>query len=98
MHGQIAAATDGAFGDVRFTRRTRGSSLFVNPLTAMYFTVDLDKLAARCLYLDRIEHTWGRRQVTGRITMASSAPSMTARPLTRRSSTETPTLVDARRL
>jgi hypothetical protein len=67
VHGQIAAATSGAFGDVQFTRRTSGSTLFVNPLMAMYFTVDLDKLAARCLYLDRIENTWGRRQVTGRI-------------------------------
>ncbi|HEX8627398.1 MAG TPA: DUF1152 domain-containing protein [Catenuloplanes sp.] len=67
VHGQIAAATSGAFGDVQFTRRTSGSALFVNPLMAMYFTVDLDKLAARCLYLDRIENTWGRRQVIGRI-------------------------------
>ncbi|GAA3918664.1 hypothetical protein [Actinoplanes auranticolor] len=67
VHGQIAAATRGAFGDVQFTRRTSGSTLFVNPLTAMYFTVDLDKLAARCLYIDRIENAWGRRQVTGRI-------------------------------
>ncbi|MEV4759334.1 DUF1152 domain-containing protein [Micromonospora sp. NPDC049559] len=67
VNGQIAAAISGAFGDVQFTRRTNGSSLFVNPLMAMYFTVDLDKLAARCLYLDRIEHTVGRRQVIGRI-------------------------------
>jgi hypothetical protein len=34
---------------------------------AMYFTVDLDKLAGQCLYLDRIENTLGRRQVIGRI-------------------------------
>ena len=67
VNGQIAAATSGAFGDVQFTRRTSGSPLFVNPLMAVYFTVDLDKLAARCLYIDRIENTWGRRQVTGRI-------------------------------
>jgi hypothetical protein len=67
VHGQIAAATSGAFGDIQFTRRTRGSTLFVNPLMAMYFTVDLDKLASRCLYLDRIENTIGRRQVIGRI-------------------------------
>jgi hypothetical protein len=67
VQGQIAAATSGAFGDVQFTRRTNGSKLFVNPLMAMYFTVDLDKLAARCLYLDRIENTWGRRQVISRI-------------------------------
>lgn len=67
VNGQIAAATSGAFGDVQFTRRTRDSALFVNPLMAIYFTVDLDKLAARCLYLDRIENTHGRRQVIGRI-------------------------------
>ena len=67
VQGQIAAAMSGAFGDVQFTRRTHGSTLFVNPLMAIYFTVDLDKLAARCLYLDRIENTWGRRQVISRI-------------------------------
>jgi hypothetical protein len=67
VNGQIAAATRGDFGDVHFTRRTRGSALFVNPLMAIYFTVDLDKLASRCLYLDRIEDTVGMRQVAGRI-------------------------------
>ncbi|MEU6202552.1 DUF1152 domain-containing protein [Micromonospora musae] len=67
VQGQIAAATGGAFGDVRFSRRTTGGDLFVNPLMAIYFTVDLDKLAARCLYLDRIENTVGRRQVITRI-------------------------------
>ncbi|GAB2617801.1 hypothetical protein Aab01nite_31310 [Paractinoplanes abujensis] len=67
VNGQIAAALAGQFGDVQFTRRTTGSTLFVNPLMAIYFTVDLDKLAARCLYLDRIENTVGRRQVIGRI-------------------------------
>ncbi|MFI6762044.1 DUF1152 domain-containing protein [Micromonospora sp. NPDC050417] len=67
VQGQVAAATSGAFGDVRFTRRTAAGDLFVNPLMAIYFTVDLDKLAARCLYLDRIENTVGRRQVTTRI-------------------------------
>lgn len=67
VNGQIAAAMRGDFGDVQFTRRTSGSALFVNPLMAIYFTVDLDKLAARCLYLDLIEETVGMRQVAGRI-------------------------------
>ncbi|GAB2921352.1 DUF1152 domain-containing protein [Micromonospora polyrhachis] len=67
VQGQIAAATSGAFGDIRSTRRTGSGDLFVNPLMAIYFTVDLDKLAARCLYLDRIENTVGRRQVITRI-------------------------------
>ncbi|GLI02449.1 hypothetical protein [Phytohabitans aurantiacus] len=46
-----------------------GRALFVNPLMAIYFTVDLDKLAARYLHLDRIENRviafsgccWSRR-------------------------------------
>ncbi|OJF11173.1 hypothetical protein [Couchioplanes caeruleus] len=59
----IAAATRGASGDVQFTRRTRGSTLFVNPLMAVYFTVRLDALAARSLYLDRLENTLDMRQV-----------------------------------
>ena len=67
VNGQIAAALRGEIGDVRFTRRTANSPLFVNPLMAIYFTVDLDALAARCLYLDRIEHTVGMRQVWTRI-------------------------------
>ncbi|MEV7624737.1 DUF1152 domain-containing protein [Actinoplanes sp. NPDC089786] len=67
VQGQIEAATRGAFGDVRFTRRTQGSVLFVNPLMAIYFTVDLAALAARNLYLDRIEETVGMNQVALRI-------------------------------
>jgi hypothetical protein len=67
VNGQIAAATRGDFGDVQFTRRTHGSALFVNPLMAIYFTVDLDTLAARSLYLDRLENTHGMRQVATRI-------------------------------
>jgi hypothetical protein len=54
----IAAATAGDFGDVQFTRRTQGSVLFVNPLMATYFTVGLDALAGRCLYLDRLAGTY----------------------------------------
>ena len=64
VHGQIAAAVQGRFGDVHTTDRTRGSTLFVNPLMAIYFTFDLDGLAARNLYLDRIENTVLIRQVS----------------------------------
>jgi hypothetical protein len=51
VNGQIAATIRGEFGDFRFTERARGSELFVNPLMAMYFTVDLAGLARRLLYL-----------------------------------------------
>ncbi|MFC6016736.1 DUF1152 domain-containing protein [Plantactinospora solaniradicis] len=67
VNGQIAAATRGEVGDVQFTRRTSGSALFVNPLMAIYFTVDLAALARRSLYLDRLEDTVGARQVSLRI-------------------------------
>jgi hypothetical protein len=62
VNGQIAAATRGEFGDVQFTPRTQGSALFVNPLMAIYFTVELDALAARSLHLDQLENTYGIRQ------------------------------------
>jgi hypothetical protein len=64
VHGSIAAAIRGDFGDVRFTDRTRNSELFVNPLMAMYFTVDADGLARRNLYLDRLENTVLIRQIS----------------------------------
>jgi hypothetical protein len=67
VNGQIAAALDGHHGDVRFTRRTRDTRLFVNPLMAMYFTFDLAGLAKQNLYLDRIENSVGMRQVWTRI-------------------------------
>lgn len=67
VNGQIAAAMRGEFGDVQFTRRTAGSPLFVNPLMTIYFSFDLAGLAARCLYLDRLEQTIGMRQVWTRI-------------------------------
>ena len=67
VHGQIAAAIRGEFGDVHFTERTRGSELFVNPLMAVYFTFELDGLAERNLYLDRIENTVQLRQISSLI-------------------------------
>src|SRR5690242_492549 len=63
VNGQIAAALSREFGDTGFTRRTSGSTLFVNPLMAIYFTVELMALAARCLYLDRLEETHSVRQI-----------------------------------
>ncbi|NDZ73325.1 DUF1152 domain-containing protein [Streptomyces sp. SID10362] len=67
VNGSVAAAVRGECGDVRFTDRTRGSELFVNPLMSLYFAFDLPGLAARCLYLDRIEDTHLMRQVQSRI-------------------------------
>ncbi|MCP2324027.1 hypothetical protein HDA40_002534 [Hamadaea flava] len=80
VNGQIAAALAGRHGDVRFTRRTRDSVLFVNPLMALYFTFDLIGLARRNLYLDRLEHTIGMNQVASRIAAyRAEAPTRTPR-------------------
>ncbi|MBB5804128.1 hypothetical protein F4560_003896 [Saccharothrix ecbatanensis] len=57
VNGQIAAALSGSFGDVALSSRTAGSELFVNPLMALYFAVDLPLLAAGVGYLPRLEHT-----------------------------------------
>lgn len=64
VHGSVAAAVRGDFGDVRFTERTKYSELFVNPLMAVYFCVDAVGLAARNLYLDRLERTRLTRQIS----------------------------------
>ncbi|MFJ1790597.1 DUF1152 domain-containing protein [Kitasatospora griseola] len=63
VHGSVAAALRGEFGDVRFTERTGNSALFVNPLMTLYFGVTVEALAARNLYLDRLEHTVLMRQI-----------------------------------
>jgi hypothetical protein len=67
VNGQIAAATRGDFGDIQFTTRTNGSSLFVNPLMAIYFSFHLDTLAGQNLYLDLLQDTVVARQVAHRI-------------------------------
>ncbi|MFD8688999.1 DUF1152 domain-containing protein [Streptomyces sp. NPDC059651] len=67
VNGSIAAAVRGEFGDVRFTSRTSGSELFINPLMSLYFAFELEGIARNCLYLDRIEHTHLIRQVSSAI-------------------------------
>ncbi|MGW4845156.1 DUF1152 domain-containing protein [Nocardia brasiliensis] len=57
VHSQIAAALCGEFGDVHATDRTAGTELFVNPLMAMYSTVDLPALARGVEYLPLLEPT-----------------------------------------
>jgi len=57
VNGSIAAAIDGQFGDVRFTDRTAGSELFINPLMSLYFGFELAAVARRSLYLTQLEDT-----------------------------------------
>ncbi|MFF4360409.1 DUF1152 domain-containing protein [Streptomyces sp. NPDC001604] len=64
VNGSVAAAVRGDFGDVPFTRRTKDSELFINPLMSLYFCVDAPGLARRNLYLDRLENTALMRQIS----------------------------------
>jgi hypothetical protein len=64
VNGQIAAAIRGEFGDYRFTDRTAGSELFVNPLMGLYFTVELAGLARSVGYLGRLVDTDHMAQVS----------------------------------
>lgn len=57
VHGSIAAALRGEFGDVAVNARTSGSELYVNPLMGVYFGVELEALARRHLYLERLRKT-----------------------------------------
>ena len=51
VNGSIAAALEGKFGDVHFSRRTAGTELFINPLMGIYFAFDLMGLCQRNQYL-----------------------------------------------
>ncbi|MFD6160068.1 DUF1152 domain-containing protein [Nocardia sp. NPDC060256] len=57
VHSQIADALRGEFGDIHATDRTYGTELFVNPLMAMYLSVDLPALARTVEYLPLLEPT-----------------------------------------
>ncbi|GAA2382204.1 DUF1152 domain-containing protein [Dactylosporangium salmoneum] len=67
VNGQIAAALAGEAGNVRLSYRPANSTLFVNPLMAIYFSFTVAGLAGRSLYLDRLEDTLSIGQVASRI-------------------------------
>jgi hypothetical protein len=53
----ILSALDGHYGDHHRTARTRGSTLWINPLMALYWCFRLGPVARRVLYLDEIKTT-----------------------------------------
>lgn len=57
VNGSIASAIEGRFGDHHRSRRTRGSTLFINPLMSLLWAFDLPTVARRNLYLDRLGAT-----------------------------------------
>lgn len=57
VNSSIIAAVAGSFGDIHSTRRTEGSTLFINPLMALYWSFHLEGVVRRNLYLDQIKAT-----------------------------------------
>lgn len=55
VNASIIAAVEGGFGDIHRTKRTEGSTLFINPLTSLYWAFNLEAVARRNLYLSQIE-------------------------------------------
>jgi len=53
----IQSALEGQYGDHHRTARTRGSTLWINPLMAVYWCFRLGPVARRILYLDDVKRT-----------------------------------------
>jgi hypothetical protein len=53
----ILSALDGQYGDHHRTARTRGSTLWINPLMAFYWCFRLGPVARRVLYLEEVKRT-----------------------------------------
>lgn len=57
VNTSIISAIKGEFGNYHATKRTEGSTLFINPLMGLYWAFRLEPVARRNLYLDRIRET-----------------------------------------
>lgn len=64
VNSSIISAVNGWFGNEHATRKTEGSELFINPLMAQYWAFNLDHVARRNLYLDRIRKTTSYGELT----------------------------------
>jgi hypothetical protein len=59
----ILSALEGRYGDYHATGRTRGSTLYINPLMALYWCFRLGPVAQRILYREQLESTTSCSQV-----------------------------------
>ena len=57
VNTSIIDSVIGRFGDFHATKRTEGSSLFINPLMSLYWAFTLESVSNRHLFLDKIKHT-----------------------------------------
>jgi hypothetical protein len=59
----VLSALEGHYGDHHRTARTRGSTLWINPLMSLYWCFRLGPVARRILYLDDLKETRTRWDV-----------------------------------
>jgi hypothetical protein len=57
VSSSIISALEGHYGDHHSMARTRGSTLWINPLMTLYWCFRLGPVAERILYLDKIKQT-----------------------------------------
>lgn len=57
VSSSVLSAIEGRFGDYHATERTKGSSLFINPLMSLYWAFQLEPVARRILYLEDLYET-----------------------------------------
>ncbi len=57
VSSSILSALSGHYGNHHTTSRTGGSQLWINPLMPVYWTFQLEKVAQRILYRDRLQDT-----------------------------------------
>jgi hypothetical protein len=62
----------GEFGNFHRTDRTEGSKLFINPLMGLYWGFQLGGIAKRNLYLDRLQTTQTRHEISREIILFRS--------------------------
>jgi hypothetical protein len=62
----------GEFGNFHRTNRTEGSKLFINPLMGLYWSFQLEGVAKRNLYLDQIQNTRSRHEISREIILFRS--------------------------
>jgi hypothetical protein len=62
----------GEFGNFHRTKRTEGSKLFINPLMGLYWGFELAGVAKRNLYLDRIQNTRTKQEISREIILFRS--------------------------
>ncbi len=64
VSSSVISAVDGEYGDYHAApERTEGSKLWINPLMALMWAFDLQKVASRCLYLGQVKKTRTYREL-----------------------------------